>query len=75
MVEALLYIMEQYKAAKTHKGTDFEADVITFYSSLREIMASLFPVTDFSLVQVTCKDYQRKSCRNIRGKVKLKKSK
>ena len=72
MVEALLFNIEEYKAAKTYEGTDFEADVVTFYSSLREMMASVFPVTDFGPVQVTLKttegmtreellEYKRKS--------------
>ena len=73
MVEALLFNMEGYKAAKTYEGTNFEADVITFYSSLREMMASMFPATHFGPVQVIVKtttegmireellDYKRKS--------------
>ena len=30
MVDALLYNMEKYKAAKSYERTDFEANVVTF---------------------------------------------
>ena len=31
MVDALLYNMEKYKAAKSCERTDFEVNVVTFY--------------------------------------------
>ena len=39
MAETLVFNTEEKKAAKTFEGTDFEADVDTFFSSLREMMA------------------------------------
>ena len=47
MVETLLYNIVEYKSEKEFEGVDFEADMIAFYSRLREMMAEMFPPTDF----------------------------
>ena len=47
MVETLLLNIVEYKSEKEFEGVDFEADMIAFYSRLREMMAEMFPPTDF----------------------------
>ena len=47
MVETLLLNIVEYKSEKEFEGVDFEADIIAFYSRLREMMAEMFPPTDF----------------------------
>ena len=46
MVETLLLNIVEYKSEKEFEGVDFEADIIAFYSRLREMMAEMFPPTD-----------------------------
>ena len=47
MVETLLLNIVECKSEKEFEGVDFEADMIAFYSRLREMMAEMFPPTDF----------------------------
>ena len=55
MVDALLYNMEKYKAAKSYERTDFEANVVTFYSYWWKWWHQCFLATDFGPMQVTVK--------------------
>ena len=47
MVETLLLNIVECKSEKEFEGLDFEADMIAFYSRVREMMAEMFPPTDF----------------------------
>ena len=47
MTEILLLNLVEYKLEKEFEGLDYEADMIAFYSRLPEMMAEMFPPTDF----------------------------
>ena len=47
MFETLLLNIVEYKSKKEFEGVNFEADMIAFYSRLREMMAEMFLPTDF----------------------------
>ena len=49
MAESLLLNIVEYKSENEFEGVEFEVDIIAFYSRMREMMAEMFPPTDFEL--------------------------
>lgn len=47
MVEALLDNLISYKNEMTYQGHDFQADLVTCYGEVRQMMALMFPLNDF----------------------------
>ena len=46
-METLLLNIVEYKSEKESERVECEADIMTFYSGLREIATVMFPPTDF----------------------------
>ena len=47
IVETVLFNIVEYKLEKKFEGVHFEVNMIAFYHRLQEMMAEMFPPTDF----------------------------
>lgn len=56
MVEALLDNIISYKNEMTYKGRDFQADLVTCYGEVRQMMAIMFPLSDFGPAIISPRD-------------------
>ena len=56
MVENLIFSIQEYKNSKTFEGVDFESDFVEFYEGVREMVAAMYPPTDFGPVKVALRE-------------------